>query len=203
MSISRMSNGSCLGAELATDAEASSNNGNNNNHHHRLTNGDTGGDDHAADPDGDGADRVTRGGSATAEDRLRLVSPAPPPLKVDTGQGRMERDRDRDWAASKVGPNYGVALVNNSNGSATADGSREAASKGGSNRPSHNHHPLQQPIAGNLALNKTSGSSSGGKNHVSHVSTGVKFKVPSWKFDTKPTEGLLWGRVAGNTAECS
>lgn len=177
MSITKLSNGNFLDGAEHTDADVSGNTNNNNNH---LTNGDPSGDRHA-DPEDD-MDRGVAGGAAgavrtAAEDRLRLVSPALPP-KIDTGQGRVERDRDRDWATTKVGPNHGVTLVNNNSsasGSATTttvesgsgEGSKNSGS-GGGNRPNHNHHPQQQPIAGNLALNKTN------KNHVSHVSYGVK-----------------------------
>lgn len=176
MSISKMSNGSFLEGDTTNDGEGSA-----SNHHHvgncdvSERGADVGGE---IDPEDDMA-TVAGGGVAVAEDRLRLVSPAPPPLKIDTGQGRMDRDRDRDWVANKMGHNYGVSALVNSNTNNSLEGSGGGSNslsggggggKGGSNRPTHNHHQQHhsqpQPITSNLVMNKVNSKDI----HGSHVS---------------------------------
>lgn len=173
MSISKMSNGSFLEGDTTNDGEGSASNHHVGNCDVSERGADVGGSlAREIDPEDEMA-AVPGGGVAVAEDRLRLVSPAPPPLKVDTGQGRMERDRDRDWAANKMGHNYGVvALVNsnNNNNSSSTNNSLEG-SGGGSNSVSggggHQQHHLQpQPITSNLVLNKAKSKDI----HGSHVS---------------------------------
>lgn len=141
------------------------------NHH----NGARGGDDLDATGEMTGPASVA---SAPMVDRLQLSSPAPPPLKIDTGQSRIaDRDRDRDWAGNnssnnKMSHNHVVTLINNSNTSNSPSGANNAGSSAnnnksgdsknsGSKRPTHNH-PQQLPIAGNLVNIKVSSS-----NHVS------------------------------------